>query len=174
MDPLRVRFPFLDRLEAHADTFRREVQAVPEELWRDMQSSDSYSGRWRSFPLVLEQWGHEFAGIDLAANRRLCPETAEVLDALSGVVIGGFLSLEPGSELRTHVDFRDDDVIRAHVALRLPEAEAVGWPLGTARLLDIRQPHSARNPGLLPRLTFVVDMRMPFVIGAGEIPPWHA
>lgn len=171
---LRRRFPFLERLEAHADTFAQDVARVPDARWTEMKSSDAYVGSWRSFPLALApRWAHEFPGLDLLANRAVCPDTAAALEGLPGLVIGGFLSLEPGSELRTHVDFRDDDVIRAHVALQLPPAEAARWPLGTARLLDIRQPHAARNDTSQPRLTLMVDVRMPFVIAAGEIPPWN-
>lgn len=169
----RARTPFLDLLDASAALFLAESAGIPEEAWTPMAAGDAYEGRWLSLPLALGAWQQEFPGLDLAANRRLCPRSAEVLDRIPGLVIGGFLRLDPGSALRPHRDHRDDDVIRAHLALRLPPAEAARWPLFTSRLIDIRELHWAENPGPEPRLTLMVDVRLPSPVLAGEVPPWN-
>jgi hypothetical protein len=173
VDPIRARFPFVQLLEDNVATFLDEVVHLPTTGWVDMRAADAYAGQWRAFPLALGKWAHEFPGVDLARNRAACPGTARVLDGIEGLVLGGYLSLEAGSELRAHTDFRDDDVIRAHVALQLPEDEARAWRIGTARLLDVRKPHAARNPGPGPRRTLIIDVRMPFPIGDDEVPPWN-
>ncbi len=169
----RARTPFLDLLEASAALFLEESRGIPDAAWTSMAAADAYQGRWLSLPLALGAWQQEFPGLDLAANRRLCPRSARVLDGIEGLVIGGFLRLDPGSELRPHRDIRDDDVIRAHLALQLPPVEAARWPLFTARLIDIREQHWAKNESDQPRITLMVDVRLSAPILAGEIPPWN-
>lgn len=169
----RARTPFLDLLEASAAQFLEESRGIPESAWTAMAAADAYQGRWLSLPLALGAWQQEFPGLDLAANRHLCPRSAGALDRIEGLIIGGFLRLDPASELRPHRDKRDDDVIRAHLALRLPPAEAARWPLFTARLIDIRQEHWAKNDSEQPRITMMVDVRLSAPILAGEVPPWN-
>lgn len=169
---LRARFPFLDWLEAHAATFRAEADALVDDDFMPMPSAENYQGVWRAFPLALGVWEHEFPGVDFARNRARCPRTTALLTGLPGFTVGGFLKLEPGTSLRPHRDIRDDDTIRAHLGLHLPASEQIYWREGTARVMDIRQTHSAENPGPGPRVTLMVDVRMPFVIPEGVIPPW--
>lgn len=171
---LRGRFPFLDVLEAHTETFLRELAQLSPEDFVPMPSAESYAGTWLAFPLHLGPWAHEFHGVDLAANRARCPETAAVLDTLEHVTVGGFLMLEPGGVIKPHADIRDDDVIRAHLGLRLAPHERETWAEGTARVMDIRMQHEARNEGDTPRITLMVDVRMPFAIPTGVLPVWGA
>lgn len=166
----RRKFPFVDVLEQHAARFRQDALAAPLDHFVPMPSRENYDGNWRCYPLYLGAWGHEYPGVDLEANRRRFPETVRILDGIEGLFLAGFMRLEPRSEIKTHTDFRGDDEVRCHVALQVPEHEASSWPVGRARLMDVRVPHAARNPDVLPRLTLLVDVRMPFVIPVGSIP----
>lgn len=169
----RDALPFLDLLEAHADTFRREGRALSDQDFVPMPDASTYAGgAWQACPLVLEQWAHDFPAAMLDRNRARCPETLRLLQGIDGLVIGGFLRLAPGAEIALHQDIRDDDVIRAHLGLDLPDHERAYWPEGTARLMDIRQPHRASNPSDRWRLTLMVDVRLPFVVPDGAIGPW--
>ncbi len=169
----RARFSFLDALEAHAATFREEYEALPDTAFAPMPNAGGYAAHWEACPLFLGQWEQDFPGVDLAANRVLAPRTAAVLDGIDGLIIGGFLRLAPGMEIHLHEDFRDDDVIRAHLGLTLPPHERAYWDEGTARLMDIRAPHQAHNlDGEAWRVTMMVDVRMPFPVPLGAVPPW--
>jgi hypothetical protein len=169
----RAAFPFLDVLERHATVFLDEVAALPANAFVPMPATDMYQGVWKVCALVLNLYAEEFSGLDLAANRRLAPRTSAILDTIPGLEVGGFLSLAPGASLDWHEDHREDDVIRAHLALSLPPDEQAYWPLGRARLLDIRTRHRAINPTPDPRLTLIVDVRMPFAVPTGVLPPWN-
>jgi aspartyl/asparaginyl beta-hydroxylase (cupin superfamily) len=171
---LRERFPFLDYLEQHVDTFREEVDTLPLDVWTAMPSEENYQGAWRAFPLALGAWVHEFPGANLAKNRLRCPRTAALLDQIEGLGIGGFLRLEEGAVIHPHRDLRDDHELRVHLGLRLPPHERAYWPEGTARVMDIRMEHEARNPGPGPRIALMVDVRMPYVIPDNVLPRWGA
>lgn len=167
-----VAFPFLRTLEAAAPALRAEALALPLDRWIKMPSDEIYQGTWRSFLLEPGPWGHEYPGADFPANRVAAPVAARLLDSVPGVMILGYLRLEAGCEVAVHRDFRDDDQIRAHVGLVLPPAEQAWWPEGTARVMDVRMPHAARNPGPGPRVTLVVDVRLPFVVPDDALPVW--
>jgi hypothetical protein len=168
-DMARERFPFLDLLERNADAMWAEFQTLPSSLFIPMPSTEMYQGVWTACIVKLDQYGEEFAGLDVDANRKRCPVAAKVMDQ----IVGAYLALAPGASLRVHTDIRDDDVIRCHLGLRLAPHEHAYWKERTARPMDIRMPHAARNNGDLPRITFLLDVRMPFVIPTGSIPPWN-
>jgi hypothetical protein len=167
-------FPFLSFLEANFQTFLEEALAAPVDAYVTMPSDETYEGTWRALPLAIGPWGHEFPGVDYAKNRALCPRTFALLQQVEGLTVGGFLRVEAGTTILPHQDFRDDHEIRAHLGLRLPEHEAAYWPEGTARVIDIRVRHGASNPGPGPRITLMVDVRMPFVVPTGAVPAWGA
>jgi hypothetical protein len=160
-------------LEAHFEAIRGEAAALPESGWADMPSRERYRGSWRGFLLRAGPWEREYPGVDFEANRAAAPRTHALLDRIPGARVAGFLRLDPGADLGLHTDERDDAVVRVHLALELPEAEALVWPVGTCRILDVREPHRAANPGSRPRLTFVVDVNVGRAVLAGEIPAWN-
>lgn len=163
----------LDLLERHADALRAEFESLPTDLFIPMPSTEMYQGVWTACIVKLDQYGEEFGGLDVAANRRRCPVASAVIDQIPGTIVGAYLALAPGASLRVHTDHRDDDVVRAHLGLRLAPHELPYWREGTARPMDIRMPHSATNSGPVPRITFMVDVRMPFVVPTGSIPAWN-
>lgn len=173
MPPMDLtNLPALRLLEAHAEALRAEALALPEALFVPMPSRERYTGTWRAVLLDVGPWGAEFPGVDIPHNRALCPVATALLSQLPVASVAGYLRLDPGATLATHTDLRDDDVLRAHLALVLPPEEAVRWPIGRARLLDVRSPHGAKNPSDQPRLTFTVDLRIGRVVAVGELGEW--
>jgi hypothetical protein len=169
---MRTDLPAVGLLEAAAVGLRAEVLALPDEAFVPMPSRERYTGAWRGFLLRAGPWEREFPGVDFPANRARCPVAMALLARIPGAAVAGYLRLDPGARLEDHTDERADDVIRVHLALQLPPAEAAYWPEGTARLLDVRVPHSAANPSDRPRLTFVVDVALPGPVPVGAVPPW--
>ena len=95
-----------------------------------------------------------------------------MLSEIEGVVLAGFLSLEPGGMIGPHRDTRDDHMVRCHLGLHLAPCERDRWPELTCRLMDVRASHSARNDGKVARLTLVVDVRRPFRVPDDAFGPW--
>lgn len=166
----RRTYAFLDPVEEGAADIRREALALEPEAWAVMPG---YPKGWTGFVLDVGKWTADFPGVDFAANRARCPRTWEIVASLSGVQLAGFLRLEPGITIAPHADPREDDVIRCHLGLRLPAAEQAWWPEGRARLMDVRRTHWARNDGAEPRITMVLDVRMPFVVPSDAWGEWR-
>ncbi|MDP2314667.1 MAG: aspartyl/asparaginyl beta-hydroxylase domain-containing protein [Pseudomonadota bacterium] len=164
--------PAVRLLEAAAEALRQEALSLPDAGFVAMPSTERYTGAWKGFLLGAGRWEHEFPTVDFPANRAQCPVATAVLAAIPDVTVAGYLRLEPGADLGLHTDDREDDVIRVHLALQLPPDEAAYWPVGTARLLDVRVPHAATNPSTEPRVTFVVDVRLPAPVPVGAVPAW--
>jgi aspartyl/asparaginyl beta-hydroxylase (cupin superfamily) len=169
VDDARSLFPFLAHLEAHAAIIREEALCLEE---RDFVQMPHYDRGWTAFLLDAGMWEHEFPGVDFAANRLRCPRTYEAVSAIEGLLVTGILRLAPGAVIAPHTDRSDDDVIRAHLGLVLPEREHAWWREGTARLMDVRKLHGARNDSDAPRLTLVVDVRMRVPFDRAAIAPW--
>ena len=159
-----------------------ELEAASAQIWAEAQplgrfipmlSGSMYRGGWNVFLFQAGPWGGEFPGVDFAANLRDCPTAGRILAAHPEIGVFGILSLEPGAELLPHSDHRDDHEIRVHIALAMP-LELTAWPLGTARLLDIREEHSGKNPYASPRVTLVADVRLANPVASGDIPAWDA
>jgi beta-hydroxylase len=166
----RRDYPFLDLLEDHAEALRDEALAVPLSAWSPMHGYQS-----GCFGYVLEpgRWSGDFPGADFAAHRAACPLAAALISRVPGVELGSFLRMEPGGTMLPHTDPRDDRLVRVHLGLQLPEEERAWWVPGTARLMDTRQTHWARNPGTHSRVTMVLDVRMPFVAPDNAWGPWR-
>lgn len=170
-DPRNCRaYPFLDRLEADVVELLGEALALDPALWTPMQG---YQTGCLGFILEPGRFSHEFASTDFDVNRARCPRAAALITAIPGVELAGFLRVEPGGSMLPHTDPRDDHLVRAHLGLQLTEEEQAWWPAGSARLMDTRLSHWARNLGDFPRITMVLDVRMPFVVPEGAWGPWR-
>ncbi len=165
--------PVVAELEAAAAAVLAELAAVPESAWFPMAAQTMYRGRWEAVLLSAGPWGHEFAGVDLEANRRLLPSAAAILEKHPEIAVFGVLRLAAGAELAPHRDHRADDEVRVHVPLQVPAEEAGEWTIGTARLLDIRQLHHAHNRGTIDRITLVADVRVGRVVAIDDVAPWN-
>lgn len=169
---LPADIPSVALLEAAAEALKQEALALHAVDFVPMPSKEHYQGNWRGFLLSVGPWEHEYPGVDFAQNRRRCPVASALIQQIPGAKVAGYLWLDPGAVLGDHTDMRDDDVIRVHIGLQLPEEEQAYWPEGRARLLDVRQPHRAENRSQRPRLTFVVDVNVGFPVLSSQIAPW--
>ena len=165
--------PIVAVLEEAAARVLAELATVPESAWFPMAAQSMYRGRWEAVLLSAGPWAHEFAGVDLDANRRRLPSAAAILEKHPELGVFGVLRLAPGAELAPHRDRRDDDEVRVHVALQVPPEELGEWTVGTARLLDIRQIHHAYNRGNIDRITLVADVRVGRIVAIDEVAPWN-
>jgi aspartyl/asparaginyl beta-hydroxylase (cupin superfamily) len=172
MDAPDPRFPFVATLEAAWRELLEEFHTLDPAGFIGMPSQEMYEGAWSIYPLAIGPWAHEFPGLDLDRNRRGAPVAMRTLAQIPGVELAGFQRIEPGTRLKVHTDFRDDDVIRCHLGLRLHADERRWWEEGRARVMDVRMPHRAANPGPGPRVTFVLDVRLPFIVPTGTLPDW--
>lgn len=167
---IRRAYPFLDLLEAEIDSLRAEAFALEAGLWSPMQG---YQTGCNGFILEPGRWAHEFTQVDVESHRARCPRAWALVKQLEGVLLTGFLRVEPGGLMLPHTDPREDDMVRVHLGLQLTEEEQAWWPPGTARLMDTRQSHWARNLGEFPRITMVLDVRMPFVVPNAAFGQWR-
>ena len=170
----RSALPFLDVLEAAAETFRAEALGLPDDAYVPLPDAETHTrGRWEVCLLRLDLYADDFPQAILEDNRARCPQTWALLKDQPGLIIAGFMRLTPGSVVLPHRDHRDDDVVRVHVGLQIPEPERDRWPEGTARLMDIRQLHEVKNPSDRDRLTLCCDFRLGVTVPDGAIPPWN-
>lgn len=165
----RSDYPFLDLLEQHFQAIREEALAVPEHRWVDMPL---YPGL-QVHLLDVGMWADNYPPVDFDAHRAASPRTMALIEKVDGVEVAGFLRMPAGVSMRKHTDPRDDELVRCHLGLVLPESEQGWWPEGKARLMDPRQPHWAKNDSSRYRMTFVIDVRMPFVVPDNAWGPWR-
>ncbi|MDO9280307.1 MAG: aspartyl/asparaginyl beta-hydroxylase domain-containing protein [Pseudomonadota bacterium] len=166
----RRAYPFLALMEEEVDAIRAEALAIDAALWKPMQG---YQTGCNGYILDSGRFSHEYTGTDYDANRARCPAATALVARIAGVELAGFLRVEPGGVMLPHTDPRDDHLVRAHLGLQLTDEEQAWWRPGTVRLMDTRLSHWARNLGDFPRVTMVVDVRMPFVVPDGAWGPWR-
>jgi len=167
-------FAFTSFLERHFETIREEERALARAEYAPWPQREAYSGEWLVFPLVARGVDLGLPDLDLEANRRRCPRTAEVLLSVDRLVLAGFSRLEPGSHIFPHVDGSSPDVVRCQLPLHVPSgslfriAEWAG-PSTEGRCLVFRgvTEHESVNRGTAPRTVLLADFRFPS-LGRGE------
>lgn len=169
-DAVRAAYPFLDLLEAAAPALREEALAVPPELWLPARG---YSDGVEVAVLLAERFMKEFTKEGVAAVRACCPVAAQVVGAIPGARLAGYQRFHPGAKMALHTDPRADHMVRCILGLQLPTLEQRWWREGTARLIDTRLPHWARNDDTRPRYTLVIDVLMPFAVDGSTWGPWR-
>jgi|GEM_PF-3107217 len=167
-------YPFIALLEANAECIAEEGLALGPDDFVSMpdEEHNHHDGAWVACPLALGQHEEDFPAELLARNRANCPKTMKVLEQIDGLVVGGFMMLKAGGQVLEHEDSRDDDVIRVHLAVRLPAEDDDDWSEGRARLVDVRRPYGPKNTGTVDRLTLICDVRMGFDIPDGAVAAW--
>lgn len=161
----------LDTLEASAEFMLEECLALGPSDFRPLYNGGGYGDDFGAFPLRLELWGEDFPDLDLDAQRARCPRTVEVLDAMEGVLLGGFMRLAPYGNIAPHTDRRDDRCVRVFLSLQLPDQEQSWWPLFTTRILDVRNSHRAWNDSERSRHVLCCDFRLDDVLPSGVVDP---
>ncbi len=164
-------FPWVAELEARSPMIRAELEkalqhraALPRihELQQD-QSRIGGDGRWRV--LLLRGWGHPSQ-----VGLELCPQTAQALEEIPGLVTAFFSVLAPRARIEEH-HATDGGLLRCHLGLIVPEhredcvltvdGQAYCWEEGRAVVFDDTHPHSVRNDTDEERVVLLLHFERP-------------
>ena len=164
-------FPWVPALEAATPKIRAEVDRLLEQRERlprftdiqpDQEKINPDAG-WKTF---------FFGGLGVRSehNRKLCPETAAVLDRIPNVELALFSILAPGLHIPRHAGVTKG-LIRCHLALKVPrEREKVrmeigstqfGWEEGKAVVFDDTFKHEVWNDTDEERVVLLFDTIRP-------------
>src|SRR5271165_5330270 len=173
IDP--AQFPEMSPLTAHWREIREEAARLNDEGfiraaagYTDMGFNSFFRTGWKRFYL-------KWYGVDMPSARRMCPRTAELLDAIPNVKAAMFASLPPGARLVRHRDPYAGS-LRYHLGLDTPnsddcfiEVDGVrrGWRDGQAMIFDETFIHYAENKTDKTRLILFCDIARPL---RGAIP----
>ncbi len=165
-----ARFPGTRELEGAYESIRDEALALDGADRFRVRSSVSLSGTrlydrgsWRTSQLSI-------LGTDIGVNRRLCPATAAVVDAIAERSATGhvyFSALEPGTAFAPHCG-ETNVRLRIQLGLVVPPGctltvggEARSWEEGRCLVIDNSFQNQARNEGGATCYTLVVDVWHP-------------
>lgn len=173
----RCLFPWIDRLEAAADSIGEELQTVmaaeraelvpyiqyeehqPLDQWRALNRNPD----WTAIHLIKN-------GERIDANARHCPQTMALLDEVPQPKIKGagpnamFSLLAPRTHIPPHVGVSNARLV-CHLPLVVPEgcwfrvgAETRSWIPGEAFVFDDTIEHEAMNDSDSLRIVFIFDV----------------
>lgn len=164
-------FPWIDDLERHALSMRRELdallvhrEALPsfQEISPD-QRSITNDDRWKTYFL----YGF---GKKSEANCARCPITAAVLSSIPHLTTAFFSILSPGKHIPRHRGVYKG-VVRAHLGLKVPEqttacrmeiaGNTLHWREGEAFMFDDTYEHEVWNDSDGERVVLLVDVLRP-------------
>jgi len=161
-----AQFELLSALEEVAEEIRAEAAALRASDYVVWPDRAAYTGTWLTFPLALRTYPDSLV-VDLAAHRALCPQTSRVLDCHPRIFAAGFSRMEPGCHILPHVDKKEPNVLRAHLALKTGQhsvmrvAESLHhWVDGQALIFDALIDHETINLGSEDRLVLMFDFEM--------------
>jgi aspartyl/asparaginyl beta-hydroxylase (cupin superfamily) len=176
----RAEFPWLEDLEAHADSIREEALSVwsdgspdlepyidyppgtPVDQWAEL----NHSLRWSAFHLWRE-------GKPIEAARAKCPRTFEAITVIDQPKVVGrspaamFSILRPHTRIPPHTGVSNARLV-LHLPLIVPEAcgfrvggETRTWREGEAWIFDDTIDHEAWNDSDKPRAILICDVWSP-------------
>ncbi|HWY73320.1 MAG TPA: aspartyl/asparaginyl beta-hydroxylase domain-containing protein [Burkholderiaceae bacterium] len=167
VDP--AQFPELSSLAAHWREMREEAARLNDEGfiraaagYNDMGFNSFFRTGWKRFYL-------KWYGEDLPSAQRMCPRTAELLNAVPSVKAAMFASLPPGARLVRHRDPYAGS-LRYHLGLITPnseqcyivvDGERYFWRDGEAMMFDETYIHHAENTTQMPRVILFCDVERP-------------
>ncbi len=115
-------------------------------------------------------------GMDCGANRRQCPQTAQLLNRIPGLRTAFFSILAPGKHIPNHRGAYNG-LLRLHLALKVPSPlercririgdQVVNWREGEVLIFDDSFQHEVWNDTLGERVVLFVDFARPLST------PWH-
>ena len=167
----RSAFPWVAALEAQSADIRAELNQVmqrPQDIpaFHEMSPDQvriSRGDNWKTF--VLRVFGHR-----IEENCRLCPHTAEALDALPGLQNAWFSILAPGYHIPPHRG-PTKAVVRCHLGLLIPKRaqdcwlrvsdQRRHWRNGECLLFDDTYEHEVRNDSDEARVVLFLDVDRP-------------
>jgi beta-hydroxylase len=167
IDP--AQFPEMSTLTAHWHEIREEAARLNDEGfiraaagYTDMGFNSFFRTGWKRFYL-------KWYGVDLPSARRMCPRTAELLDAIPNVKAAMFASLPPGARLVRHRDPYAGS-LRYHLGLITPnsdqcyivvDGQRYFWRDGEAVMFDETYIHYAENTTQMQRVILFCDVERP-------------
>lgn len=161
LDP--AAFAFTRGLEASHRAIRDEFGALRRDDFLEWPDRRAYGGTWLVAPLFMSS---HYPGIEshFAVNQAKCPRTTAALRALPGVTAAVFSWQEPGCHIYAHRDVKALEVLRAHLALEVPDGaqmrvahEVHTWQEGKCLLFDGFLDHETGNAGTRRRVILMVD-----------------
>ena len=169
-----TNYPFIAHLEAHAEALVAEGCALDDSAFFPLPQDDEESSGDGFFvcPIFLNAHEDDVPAEILARGRARCPSAARILGTIEGLKLGGYMALPPGGSVEARSEERDDDVVRAYLAVQLPDDERAQWEVGTVRLIDPRLPLGTSNTSANRRLVLIVDVKMGFSIPDRALHHW--
>jgi hypothetical protein len=107
--------PLADRWEVVRD----ELDGLSQNAFMKWPETNIYKGKWTVFPLFK-------IGVKVPQNCILCPQTAQMLNNIPGMINAGFSSLAPGTYIGPHRGYTNE-VLRCHVGLKPPRTAPFAW-----------------------------------------------
>jgi beta-hydroxylase len=155
------QYPFTEALEAGWEAVRDELLRLGRESFMVFPERRLYEKGWDVFSLYA-------FGRKMDKNCRLCPRTAELVEAIPGMTTAAFSRMEPGTEIKPHVGYQDT-VLRCHLALVVPPdgcairvgPETRGWQEGKCLVFDDTTDHEAWNRSDSVRVVLIIDFTKP-------------
>lgn len=164
-------FPWTSYLEANASAIHAEAST----LLRDRMSIPSIreispdhakiavDEKWRSFFL----WGY---GVRIEANCAQCPETANILQNIPGLLTAFYSVMLAGAHVPRHTG-PTKAILTVHLGLIVPDDrdqchmnvgdENVVWQPGKAVIFDDMFPHEVWNKTAQDRVTLLLHIKRP-------------
>ena len=165
-------FPWIAELESHWETIRDELANVMpnraglpalQDL-SPLQNTITKENVWKVF--IFDAYG-----MKSQENRRRCPKTAALIDAIPDCEVAFFSVLEPGAHLTAHRGAYKG-LIRTHLGLMVPEPnekirmnvgkETIHWHEGQCVLFDDTYRHEVWNDTDGVRVVLLIDVPRPF------------
>ena len=157
-------FPFVEYLESHAETIRREVGQLSAKDFSGWDGAGTIEKPTRWTVLVFYTGLEEGEPVQpVEKNCALCPETVEIVDRIQGLRSAAISRLEAGKWVKPHVDPRK--VLRCHLGISIPEECGIRsggqfrrWEEDKCLVMDATFVHEAWNRSDSDRLVLVVDV----------------
>jgi ornithine lipid ester-linked acyl 2-hydroxylase len=166
------RFPWTAELEANWETIRAELDALlpQRSALPNIQDISPQQMRitaddgWKTF--FFRAYGSEST-----LARRLCPQTAAMLDRIPGLEVAFFSVLGPRARIKPHSGGYLG-LVRAHLGLKIPQPvgaarmrvgdEMIRWEEGKVVVFDDTYRHEVWNDSDQTRVVLLIDVHRPF------------
>lgn len=150
-------FAFCEMLRTNWPMVRREFDEVASQYLQPWVHYHLYDFGWDGFPMFV-------FGRKLQKTCNLCPDTTRMLEAIPGLISGGFSVLRAGARIKPHEGY-SNTVLCCHLGIRIPEAGCgirVGestrnWQEGGCLLFDDTITHEAWNESPQDRAVLLIN-----------------
>ena len=153
-------FDFTETLTKHWKVVQDEYLAMPAHTFDPWVQREMYEGDWSVFGFVA-------LGKPIPAARRLCPQTATILEDIPNLVLAGFSRLAPHTHIHAHTGWAKNE-LRLHLGLVVPPKckfrvgqETQHWQEGHCLIFDDTTEHEAWNDSDLVRTVLLLDFLKP-------------